>query len=87
MKVFFLIISVNQNQCGNSAVELQTGLLHLVPKFYILILTLFPLGTNGSYSHMEEEEHGEPNGHGTEINSSTQYSHILEKYVLFIYFP
>lgn len=38
--------------------------------------------TNGSYSHMEEEEDGELYGHGMEINSSTLHSYIQDRFVV-----
>ncbi|XP_044072439.1 partitioning defective 3 homolog B isoform X2 [Siniperca chuatsi] len=35
--------------------------------------------TNGSYSHMDEEEEGELYGHETEFSSSTQHSYLQER--------
>ncbi|XP_035532385.1 partitioning defective 3 homolog B isoform X2 [Morone saxatilis] len=61
-----------------SPVNGQTGNGPIYPPMVNNNLYAFNV-TNGSYSHMDEEEDGELYGHETEFSNSTQHSYLQEK--------
>lgn len=60
-----------------------SDLLHHITTSHILnVFLCFFSATDGSYSHMDEEE--ELYGHETDFSSSTQHSYLQERCVFFL---